>query len=166
MFYCKRYYHPSKLTQICIVRFSKCCSLHVERCLQHLSFVEWHTVKFEQTQFANKSCFMFVSFIDFDLPVSAQKVQFREVSSSVQCIYGVIYSWQRSNLSLRNLSFLGNLSLIVILFYNLQSMHSLSVPSFFSAITIPAAYGLELILITSFANMLECFFPLYPFEQK
>ena len=34
-------------------------------------------------------------------------------------------------------------------------MHSLSVPSFSSAITIPAAYGLELILITSFANMVR-----------
>ena len=34
-------------------------------------------------------------------------------------------------------------------------MHSLSVPSFFSAITIPAAYGLELILITSFANIVR-----------
>ena len=32
-------------------------------------------------------------------------------------------------------------------------MLSLSVPSFFRAITIPAAYGLELILITSFANI-------------
>ena len=34
-------------------------------------------------------------------------------------------------------------------------MHSLSVPSFFSAKTIPAAYGLELILISSFANMVR-----------
>ena len=34
-------------------------------------------------------------------------------------------------------------------------MQSLNVPSFLRAITIPAAYGLELILITSFANMLR-----------
>ena len=34
-------------------------------------------------------------------------------------------------------------------------MQSRSVPSFFSAITIPAAYGLELIRITSFANMVR-----------
>ncbi len=51
-----------------------------------------------------------------------------------------------------------NLSLMVILFSNLWSIHSLNkVPSFFRAITIPAAYGLELIRITFFANMVRNF---------
>jgi hypothetical protein len=45
-------------------------------------------------------------------------------------------------------------------------MQSLNVPLFFRAITTPAAYGLKLILITSFANIVRNFSQTFDFNAS